>query len=338
MAAKPSQANAVGALAAAALSGARRRLAGADPVSALIRFADATETAIAAVMRGARRVFGQRGIGLTKGLAWRGLAAMTGIGLAAALVTAVTEAGDDPSLASLTIATAQEARAIRDVRQEPRPGPLDADNWVRIVRPVAMFALDSPELDRQSPAHEAHRSQAGPRRQDSLSFGAFAEAQPHLDLRFLTGQGLDQPPQPFVIGLVREAASRGMSVQRSSPPTAIETRFGAVETSDVTLSDGQASRPCIAFRKSADEMPLELSGWWCGAATRPADRQQLVCLIDRIDLVNAADDRALRQAFARTELKRKSGCAQPRLSASGRKTSWLDADGQAPALKTAVRR
>ena len=133
---------------------------------------------------------------------------------------------------------------------------------------------------------------------------------------------------------MREAAARALSVQRSGLPAAIATRFGPVETADATLSDGQTSRACIAFRMEAGALPLAMSGWWCGGAAKPADRQQLVCLIDRIDLLNAGDDRALRSAFARTELNRQPACAPPRLSATGRKVSWLDADGQAPALRT----
>ena len=118
----------------------------------------------------------------------------------------------------------------------------------------------------------------------------------------------------------------------------LETPLRAVETADATLSDGETSRACIAFRRDGGDLPLGLSGWWCGSASRPADRQQLACMIDRLDLLAPADDRALRAAFARTELTRQPGCVTPRLSATGRKASWLDADGHAPVLKTAARR
>ncbi len=138
--------------------------------------------------------------------------------------------------------------------------------------------------------------------------------------------------------MVRDAATHGMSIQRSGAVTPLQSRFGRVETADVTLSDGETSRACIAFRRDAGDLLLGMGGWWCGGLSRPADRQQLACLLDRLDLLSAADDRVLRAAFARTELARQPGCVPPRLSASGRKASWLDVDGQAPVLKTAAKR
>jgi len=327
----------VGVVTSVVLGQARQRLAGIDPTAVLIGSADAVEAGFAKLSAAARRLIGRRGLGLTGGLLWRGLAALTGIGLTGALVTLMSEPAES-SLASLTLQPMTESRPIRDVRQDPRPSLADDGAWVAIARPVAMFGLDSPELERQAPIYEAQRSQTGARRRDNLSFGGFTETRPHLQLRLLVDHATRELPQPFVIALVREAAEHGMSVQRGGQASAIATRFGPVETSDATLSDGAASRACIAFRKSPGELPLGLSGWWCGSPGRPADRQQLICLIDRIDLLSAADDRVLRTTFARSELTRQPACASPRLAASGQKASWLDADGHTPALKAAARR
>ena len=51
------------------------------------------------------------------------------------------------------------------------------------------------------------------------------------------------------------------------------------------------------------------------------------------ELAHAGAEPELRAAFARSELRRQPGCATPRLSATGRKVSWLDADGTMPALR-----
>lgn len=310
----------------------------------LIAFADAVEAGFCLLMRLSRRVIRHRGFGLTGGLLWRGLAAVTGIGMATALVSGLSAMTDQPSLSSLTLAQpqAQDGRQIRDqlrdVRQDPRLLRLAGEDWVRINRPIAMFGLESPELDRQTPAYELRRTQDGARREDTLVYGVFAEPRAHLLLRLSLDQNADQLSQPFVIAMVRDAAARGMSVQRSGAAVPLQSRFGRVETADVTLSDGETSRACIAFHREAGDLPLGLGGWWCGGAGRPADRQQLACMLDRLDLLSAADDKALRAAFARTELARQPACVPPRLSASGRKASWLDADGQAPVLKTAAKR
>lgn len=321
------------------MGGLWARLAKVDVATALIRFADRIETGFGYIWRG---LAGLRhlhvllrapGLRLGGGLVWRSIAAATGIGLTAALVTTLSS-GSETTTASLTLPPAQEALPVRDVRQEPRPSPGGRENWIPIIKPIAMFGLESPELDRTSATLESRRSQDGSQREDLLGFGAFVEPKAHLLLRLSVEHGRSDLTQPFIIALVREAAARAMSVQRSGMPSAIQTRFGPVETADATLNDGDVSRSCIAFRMDAGVMPLSMSGWWCGGEGKPADRQQLVCLIDRIDLLNAGDDRALRTAFARTELNRQPGCAPPRLSATGRKVSWLDADGTAPALRT----
>lgn len=311
----------------------KARLGAFDGVGALISAADRIEAACRTLLRLLVSGPSRWSLGLSAALAWRGLAALTGIGLSAALVTALSSDDSEPRLATLTEIPAVGSRLVRDVRQEPRP-VLGDEGWIRIARPIAMFGLDSAELDRQAPAYEARRSQDGSKREDVLAFGSFAEAKPHLVLRILLDPKEEQLSQPFVIGLVREAAGRGMSVQRSGTPTGIETKFGLVETADTTLGDGETSRSCIGFRHRMSEAQLSLSGWWCGAANRPADRQQLICLLDRVDLLSAGDDRTLHAVFARTELKRQPACSPPRLSATGRKTSWLDGDGAAPALRT----
>jgi hypothetical protein len=307
----------------------RARLAGFDPARALIRFADGVEVAFAALFRPLailRRVLRLPAIRLTTGLAWRGLAAAAGIGLAATLVTALSSQSE----ATITPPAEPKPSSLRDGAQTAA----GRDSWIEISKPIAMFGLESPDLDRATLALEARRSPDGSRREELLTFGALADPRAHLALRLTVEPAQGDLSQPFIVALVRAAAARALSVQRSGLPAAIQTRFGPVEAADATLSDGQASRACIAFQMEPGALPLAMSGWWCGADGKPADRRQLVCLIDRVDLLNAGEDRALRTAFARTELNRQPGCVTPRLSATGRKVSWLDADGPTPALRT----
>lgn len=295
----------------------RSRSAGFDAVGALISAVDLIERMVRALWRSFRAVLRHRGLGLTGGLAWRGLAAVTGIGMAAALVTGLSADGGEARLASLAEQQPQQPHQIRDIRQAPRPLAAGPESWVRIARPVALFGLEAPELERQALSYEARRSHDGARREDILSFGGFAESKPHLQLRLGVDHGDDQLIQPLVIALVREAALLGMSVERSGAPAGIATKFGSIETTDAVLSDGAAQRPCIGFRHRGGDRPLRLSGWWCGTAERPAERRTLACLIDRIELLSAGDDQALRTAFARTELNRDSSCARMRVSAVG---------------------
>ncbi|CAN7216116.1 hypothetical protein [Bosea sp. LjRoot237] len=309
-----------------------------DLAARLVDLADAIETGLARIMRPLRRALRSGAIGLTGGLVWRGLAAVTGIGLTAMLVAGLSSGSSDPALASLPVpAEASTGPAVRDVRLQALPLAAGEEGWVTIGRPIALFGLETPELDKRS-AYGARRSQDGQRREDALTFGAFDDGKSFLSLTFQVNRDAQMKAlaglsQPFVITLVREGAARGLSVGRSGATTTIETKFGTVETADVGLSDGAAGRACIAFRHLDAAAHLSFSGWWCGSEAKPADRAQLTCLIDRIDLLSAGDDPELRASFARTELNRRPGCSVPRLAATGRKGSWLDADGKAPTLR-----
>ena len=310
-----------------------------DLAARLVDLADAAEAGLVRIVRPVRRTLRSGVIGLTGGLVWRGLAALTGISLTAMLVAGLSSGSSDPALANLASPIeVSAASTVRDVRLQALPIAAERDGWVTIGKPIALFGLDSPELDKRS-AYEARRSRDGQRREDLLSFGEFDGGKSFLSLKLQVNrdaqvqQALAGQSQPFVITLVRESAARGLSVGRSGAATTIETKFGIVETADIGLSDGAAGRACIAFRHLDGAAHLSFSGWWCGSEARPADRAQLICLIDRIDLLSAGDDPELRASFARTELNRRQGCSVPRLAATGRKGSWLDADGKAPALR-----
>lgn len=304
------------------------RLKTADAVPILITAADRGERYGRLLWRGLRWLAPRRGFGLAGALLWRGMAALAGLGLTAALVTGLSAKDEDqPQLASLAVPS-----ALRDpTRAAVRSGSPAAADWTAIPRPMAMFDLASPALGRTAPSYEARRTTDG-RREDMMVFAAFAETGPHLVLRLRTGP-LDAPDaRPFTIDLVREAALRALSVARSSAPAAIPTRFGPLETADVVLEDGSMSRNCLAFRSTTGEAGFAMSGWWC-ASPKPSDRRQLACLIDRLDLANAGGSEELRQAFAKSELRRDPSCAPPHLAAAGRKTSWLDTEGTVPALR-----
>ncbi|BCB18164.1 hypothetical protein [Bosea sp. ANAM02] len=308
------------------------RLATIDLVPLLITGADRIEGAFRSACRLGRRLMPRGNLGLPGALAWRIAAALGGISLTAALVTALSGNGEGrPRLASIASPVAAATTRTDAPGRKPLLAATEAD-WVAITRPIAIFNLEAPELGRDAPAIEARRSRDGSQREDLLSFGAFAGSAPHLSLRLRTGDGLAAGSSSFTVALVHVAALRSLAVERGSMPAMIETRFGPLETADIVLGDGSESRACLAFRTVGADAPFAMSGWWCAGA-RPSDRRQLTCLIDRLDLANAGAEPALRAAFARSELRRQPGCATPRLAATGRKVSWLDADGTVPALR-----
>lgn len=309
-----------------------KRAAAIDLVPSLITSADRIEAAFGAACRIGRRLMPRGGFGLPGALAWRVAAALVGVSLTAALVTGLSGNGEGRTqLASLASPVAAATTQTMAAGRRPLLGTSEAD-WIAITRPIAIFNLEAPELGREAPAIEARRSRDGGQREDLLSFGSFAGSAPHLSLRLKTGDGIAAGTGSFTVALVHAAALRSLAVERGGTPAAIETRFGPLETADIVLGDGNESRACLAFRTVGSEAPFAMSGWWCAGA-KPSDRKQLTCLIDRLDLANAGAEPELRAAFARSELRRQPGCATPRLSATGRKVSWLDADGTMPALR-----
>ncbi len=147
-----------------------------------------------------------------------------------------------------------------------------------------------------------------------------------------------RPQGSLFVEASRALAPEGLAVLRGAQPVALQTKFGPMESADMlvaaALPDGQTlSRPCLVFRHQADEGAFRLQGLLCGSQARPADRQQLACMVDRLGLVSAGEDRDLRALFSRAELHRQPQCLTPKLEQAGRRVSWLDPDRAAPRLR-----
>jgi hypothetical protein len=306
------------------------------------RLAVAVVAGILAAGRGAaalrRRLARRRSVAVAGALAWRAGASLVGIAAAAALVSAFTVAEADQTVASLL-----------DPRRSAPPAPRQAvplapsartalADWEPIARPIAMFGLETPWLGDGPRQYSARRSADESRREDRLQFGVLDGPAPHLLMRVTVDRAGPRRPDPFLVTLARDAAAQGLGIGRAGTVSGLATGFGLVETADVVLAGEGHRRACIAFRLDGASQVLAFGGWWCGTDGKPADRTRLACLIERLDLLSAGQDRELRGLFARAELDRRPGCSPPRLSASGRKTSWLDADGKAPPLRSAAQR
>lgn len=301
-----------------------------DLPGAIVTCLDRAERVTAAgaivVRRLARSGFARLGAGLV----WRGAAAAAGIAVATALVSGLSSDQGQADAKNTTEEQAlASAPAIRDVKREPWLPP-GSDDWIAVNRPIAMFALAATDLE--PTGYDARRSIDGSRREDVLSFGRLDQDRPHLRLRVAVGAtGGDHAP--LLVALARDAAGNGLSVRRSAAPLGLATRFGEIETADVKLEDGTTIRACLAFRRQQGSEGFGFGGWWCGSTEKPADRRQLACLIDRLDLVSAGAEPALRALFARSELSRPEHCTRHYLASTGRKSSWLDAEAKAPPLR-----
>lgn len=212
---------------------------------------------------------------------------------------------------------------------QPQPEP-----WTAINRPIAAYAVHAPELERLPRGYHArrHTSRA---REDVLTYGTFAGDGLHA--RLVMHRDSDGAPpmvQSHFIDTARRAADAGLAVGRMAQATAVSTKFGTAEAADALLLEGSMERACLAFRLTAGENLLRISGWLCGTQARPADRSQLVCLMDRLSLVSAADDQPLKALFAAAERRRDQACSSSLITQAGRKLTWIDPNASAPPLRT----
>lgn len=203
--------------------------------------------------------------------------------------------------------------------------------WLPIQRPIALYALESPDLVVVQRDYSARRHSLSGAREDVLTINAFEDGNMFLVVRFHRAGAAPESPSSLFVETVRGAAGDGFFVERMASPVDMPTKFGLAETADAALANADAKRNCIAFRATIVDRVLRLSGVACGAAARPIDRAQLSCLIDRTALL-ASGDVMIKTAFARAELQRKPACDGSR----GRRAGWLDPAGQPSPLRSGL--
>lgn len=220
------------------------------------------------------------------------------------------------------------ARAGLDATALTTPA-YDRDPWRPVPAKLAVWRLEAPQL---AGAGMINRLRALPdgSRQDLLvwSPGRGNRFSGAVSLEHYLGEAPDA--DSLYVETVRRAALSGASVERMAQAVSLSTKFGAFESADAAVDAGQGPQQCIAFRHNAADVPIRISGWFCGA-DQPLDRGALSCLINRLDLVNSGDDAGVRGWFAASERNR-SGC-ETGVPGSAR---WLEAGAKMPALKRDV--
>jgi hypothetical protein len=181
-------------------------------------------------------------------------------------------------------------------------------SWAPVVQPTPLYGLDAPDwLGPPGPyAARSHFPDGG--RDDSVSFGRFSAENPLLRLSIYRAQQEDLPTTSFFLDLTRMAAESGLWVGRSTITTPLATRFGIFEAADLALAERDQAGNCLGFRFLESGLKLRIVGFYCGTAMRPADRDDLACLIDRLNLLSG-DDPVVQEFFAQAEPRQtKSGC------------------------------
>lgn len=210
--------------------------------------------------------------------------------------------------------------------------------WIDIVRPIPVFDLTAPELAKAAPLYEGRRNRLGGGRQDILTLGAPNGPAPYMRLQLYRVGAEPAPNMPLYVDLARAAAQADLSIGRSLTPAEMATRFGAFEVVDIILAGKAiAPVPCLGFRGAALGAKFRILGFACGGRARlmsqPMSQPTLACLIDRLDLNEAGDDRDLAAFFAASELKRTPACAGTELGPTATHASWVDRNDAPPPLR-----
>ncbi|UDL96431.1 hypothetical protein LGH83_09750 [Lichenihabitans sp. PAMC28606] len=214
--------------------------------------------------------------------------------------------------------------------------PNASRSWVEVNRPIPLFELAGSDFAKLPVVYAARRKPAGTGRQDMLRFGSFGGEGPYLDLSITRLDGTADAAPGLFVDMARLAASSNLAVVRSGLATTMPTRFGDVSAADLSVARGTTIAPCLGFRLvqgAADTGPVAILGFACGTDAKPMDRHTLACVIDRIDLISAGDDVALRDFFVAAEQRRGQECVSPHLLAAGSITTWLDDNAPTPPLK-----
>ncbi len=215
--------------------------------------------------------------------------------------------------------------------------PSASPEWIDIRRPLPVFDLVGTEFAKLPSRYDARRHAEGGGRRDALTFGAIGFDGPFLHLVFYRVGREAEPLTPLVIELARVASDDGLAVLRNRPPGKVSTRFGPVELADLALLHDGAPAPCLGFRAAPDGgTALRIAGFLCGSRTPSAARAALACVIDKIDLLAAADDPGLQRIFVDAERRRGPPCAAFAQAPGRDRAAWLDPRAALPPLKRLV--
>ncbi|MGU3362174.1 hypothetical protein ACLBWX_17755 [Methylobacterium sp. M6A4_1b] len=181
---------------------------------------------------------------------------------------------------------------------------------IRPAMPLALsaprFRLDDPEAIEPPRAEAARRNPMSGRREDVLVQGGFDTIEaPYLRL-VLSESSESDPGLGLFVTLARRAADgQALAVIRTGERGTLETKFGPMETLEVTLG-GEGKRICTGFA-SLGAVALRLDGWLCAPLGQAPESRAIACLLDKVAL-NGQASPEIEAAFARFEARRDPRC------------------------------
>ena len=192
----------------------------------------------------------------------------------------------------------------------PAPATAPVPLWTEVSHPFVAYDLAGGPYAKLPLRYAARRDHTGEAREDTLAYGLPQPGDAFFRVTFLR-HGTEPPVATSVfVDAARLAAGAGLAVTRSGLGTRLDTRFGPFEVAGVVVERSRATAECLTFRLAdpAAAPVLSITGLACGTVEHPVDPMSLACTLDRLDLVSAGDDEALRAIFVAAERKRREGC------------------------------
>lgn len=161
---------------------------------------------------------------------------------------------------------------------------------LRAARPALPLALTAPRFHLDDPAalepvraEPARLNPLSGQREDVLVQGDFGRIEmPYLRLTLTETLGSEAGQSLFVTLARRAAEAQGLAVLRTGARGSIETKFGAIETLEITLG-GEGKRACAGFTSRKPGL-LRLDGWLCAPLGQAPEPRAVVCALDKVTL------------------------------------------------------
>ncbi|MBB4197029.1 hypothetical protein CCR94_23340 [Rhodoblastus sphagnicola] len=195
---------------------------------------------------------------------------------------------------------------------QPAPPSVAPIAWIEIAKPYPLFDLSAPILGRAQPLYSARRHVAGGGREDVMTFGQFAGPKPFLRVGVYRHGTEDASDPGYFVDMARRASATGLGVTEADLPQALQTRFGDFESGALQLSGaaGVKRGNCRGFRVEVAAPALTMGGLMCGGGDEKVSATDLACVIDRLDLLAAGQDRALSDFFGAAGTRKSRACAE----------------------------
>jgi hypothetical protein len=212
--------------------------------------------------------------------------------------------------------------------------------WKAADRSSPAFAVSKRDPSEKSSTYEIFRHPAGGRK-DIMRWAGAGIIRPAAELEiYRPGGEFDPkiPPGADLVRLMAETPAQNAGIELEAAGI-VDSKFGAVALLRPTgASDGVDG--CLGFAKRIDQPRLEIAGFSCQDGAPAARRMAIACLLNRLTLLNAANDPKLADWFAKAELQaelkadlRRSDCQAS--STSDRPSDWISSS-DAPGLKGAL--